>query len=39
MKIKNNMSIKSLLSSNNTLALARQFTSNEANLILKSLNT
>ena len=38
MKIKNT-SIKSHLSSNSTLASAKQVTSNEANLILKSLNT
>ena len=38
-KIKNYMSMKSNLSSNNTLASARQVTSNEINLILKSLNT
>ena len=38
-KIENNMSVKSHLSSNNTLASARQITSNEVNLILKSLNT
>ena len=38
-RIKGNMSVKSHLSSNNTLASARQVTSNEANLILKSLNT
>ena len=38
-KIKNYMSVKSHLSSNNTLASARQVTSNEVNLILKSLNT
>ena len=37
--IKNNMSMKSHLSSNNTLASARQVTSNKVNLILKSLNT
>ena len=33
------MSVKSHLSSNNTLASARQVTSNEVNLNLKSLNT
>ena len=33
------MSVKSHSSSNNTLASARQVTSNEVNLILKSLNT
>ena len=33
------MSVKSHLSSNNTLASARQTTSNEVNLIPKSLNT
>ena len=33
------MSVKSHLSSNNTLASARQVTSNEVNLILKFLNT
>ena len=33
------MSVKSHLSSNSTLASARQVTSNEVNLILKSLNT
>ena len=33
------MSVKSQLSSNNTVASARQVTSNEVNLILKSLNT
>ena len=33
------MSVKSQLSSNNTLASARQVTFNEVNLILKSLNT
>ena len=38
-KIKNYMSVKSYLSSNNTLASTRQVTSNEANLILKSLNS
>ena len=38
-KIKNYMSVKSQLSSNNTLASASQVTSNEVNLILKSLNT
>ena len=38
-KIKNNMSVKSHLSSNKTLASARQVTFNEVNLILKSLNT
>ena len=38
-KIKNNMSVKSHLSSSNTLASARQVTSNEVNLMLKSLNT
>ena len=38
-EIKNYMSVKSRLSSNNTLASARQVTSNEVNLILKSLNT
>ena len=38
-KIKNYMSVKSYLSSNNTLASARQVTSNQVNLILKSLNT
>ena len=37
-KIKNYMSVKSHLSSNNTLASARQVTSNEVNLILKPLN-
>ena len=39
MKIKNNMSVKSYLNSNNTLDSSRQVTSNEVNLILKSLNT
>ena len=39
MKIKNDMSVKSYFSSNNTLASARQVTSDEVNLILKSLNT
>ena len=39
MEIKNNMSVKIHLSSNNTLASARQVTFNEVNLILKSLNT
>ena len=34
-----NMSVKSHLSSNNTLASARRVTSDEVNLILKSLNT
>ena len=38
-KIKSCMSVKSHLSSNNTLASARQITSNEVNLILKSLST
>ena len=38
-RIKNNISVKSHLSSNNILASARQVTSNEVNLILKSLNT
>ena len=38
-KIKNNMSVKSQLSSNNTLASARQVTSNEVQFLLKSLNT
>ena len=38
-KIKNNIIVKSQLSSKNTLASARQVTSNEVNLILKSLNT
>ena len=38
-KIKNFMSVKSHLNSNNSLASARQVTSNEVNLILKSLNT
>ena len=38
-KIKNNMSVKSYLSSNNTLASARQVNSNEVNSILKSLST
>ena len=38
-KIKNYMSVKSQLSSNNTLASASQVTSNEVNLILKSLST
>ena len=38
-KIKNNMSVKSHLSSNNTLSSARQVTTNEVNLILKSVNT
>ena len=38
-KIKNFMSVKSHLSSSNTLASARQVTSSEVNLILKSLNT
>ena len=37
-KIKNNMSVKNHLSSSSTLASARQVTSNEVNLILKSLN-
>ena len=37
-KIKNSMSVKSHLSSNNTLASVRQVTSDEVNLILKSLN-
>ena len=34
-RIKNDMSVKSYLSSNNTLASAKQVTSSEANLILK----
>ena len=38
-KMKSYMSVKSHLSSNNTLASARQVTSNEVNLVLKSLNT
>ena len=38
-KIRNNMSLKSHSSSNNTLPSAMQVTSNEVNLILKSLNT
>ena len=38
-KIKNYMSVKSHLSSSNTLASARQVTSNEVNLILKSFCT
>ena len=38
-KIKKNMSVKSQLGSNNNLASARQVTSNEANFILKALNT
>ena len=38
-KIKNFMSVKSQLNSNNSLASARQVTSNEVNLILKSFNT
>ena len=38
-KIKSYMSVKSHLSSNNTLTSARQVTSNEVNLILKSLST
>ena len=38
-KIRNNMSVKSHSSSNNTLPSAMQVTSNEVNLILKSLNT
>ena len=38
-KIKNYMSVKSQLSSNNTLATARKVTSSKVNLILKSLNT
>ena len=38
-KIKNNTSVKNYLSSNNTLPSACQVTSNEVNLILKSLNT
>ena len=33
------MSVKSYLSSNNTLPSARQISSNEVNLILKSLNS
>ena len=37
-KIKNSMPVKSHLSSNNTLASVRQVTSDEVNLILKSLN-
>ena len=38
-KIKSNMTVKSHFSPNNTLASASQVTSNEVNLILKSLNT
>ena len=38
-KIKNCMSVKSQLSSNNTLASPSQVTSDEVNLILKPLNT
>ena len=38
-KIQHNMSVKSHLSSNNTLASAKQVSSNEINLTLKSLNT
>ena len=38
-KIENYMSVKNHLSSNNNLASARQVTSNEVNLILKSLST
>ena len=38
-KIKNNMSVRTHLSSNNTLPSERKITSNEVNLILKSLNT
>ena len=38
-KIKNNMFVKSKLSSNNILVSARQVISNEVNLIVKSLNT
>ena len=38
-KIKNDMSVKSHLSSNNTLASERPFTSNIVNLILKSVKT
>ena len=37
-KIKNSLPVKSHLSSNNTLASVRQVTSDEVNLILKSLN-
>ena len=37
-KIKNSMPVKNHLSSNNTLASVRQVTSDEVNLILKSLN-
>ena len=37
-KIKNNLSVKSHLSSTNTLPSARQVTSNEVNLTLKSLH-
>ena len=37
-KSKNNMFLRSHLSSNNALAIARQVTSNEVNLIRKSLN-
>ena len=38
-KVKNFLSVKSHLNSNNSSASARQVTSNEVNLILKSLNT
>ena len=38
-KIKNNMSVKSHFSSNNTLASGRQVTSDEVSLILKSITT
>ena len=38
-KIKNNMSVKSHLSSDSTLTTSRQVNSNELNLILKSLST
>ena len=39
MKIKNNMSVKSHLSSDSFLTTSRQVNSNELNLILKSLST
>ena len=38
MNIENNMSVKSHLSSNNTLPSVRQVTSNKVNLIIKSQN-
>ena len=38
-KIKNNMLVESHLSFNNNLPSARQVTSSEVNLILKSFNT